>query len=76
MCAPVHDAILIEAPLLELDETIARTQDLMARASENVLGGFRLSADAKPIRYPERYMDGRGAAMWETVWELIGGAYG
>lgn len=72
VCAPIHDAILIEAPLLELDETIARTQDLMARASENVLSGFRLGADAKPIRYPERYMDGRGERMWTMVWALIG----
>lgn len=73
VCAPVHDAILIEAPLPELDVVIAQTQALMARASENVLGGFRLSADTKPIRYPDRYMDGRGERMWSTVWGLIGG---
>lgn len=72
VCAPVHDAILIEAPLSELDAAIADTQAVMVRASENVLGGFRLSADAKPIRYPDRYMDGRGERMWETVWRLVG----
>ncbi len=43
VCAPVHDAILIEAPLKELDDCIARTQGLMAQASEFVLGGFQVT---------------------------------
>ncbi len=73
VCAPVHDAILIEAPLEELDETIANAQELMSEASEIVLDGFRLRSDAKVVRYPERYMDERGTGMWDRVWRLIGG---
>jgi len=72
VCAPVHDAILIEAPLEVLDEQIDRTQALMAQASEIVLGGFRLGTDAEVVRYPERYRDKRGTTMWATVWEIIG----
>jgi hypothetical protein len=71
ICAPVHDAILIEATLSELDEAVATTQELMARASAEVLGGFSLRSDAKIVRYPERYMDERGIAMWQKVWGLI-----
>jgi hypothetical protein len=71
ICAPVHDAILIEATLSELDEAVATTQELMARASAEVLGGFTLRSDARIVRYPERYMDERGTDMWETVWGLI-----
>ena len=29
VCAPVHDAVLIEAPLEELDERVAQAQELM-----------------------------------------------
>jgi DNA polymerase-1 len=70
--APVHDAILIEAPLADLDETVQRTQALMARASEIVLDGFSLRSDVKLVRYPERYLDERGVTMWETACQLLG----
>jgi len=72
VCAPVHDALLIEAPSETLDATIATTQELMAQASEAVLGGFRLRSDAKVVRYPDRYMDERGEKMWAKVMELAG----
>jgi hypothetical protein len=71
ICAPVHDAILIEAPLESLDEVIATTQKLMQRAGEIVLNGFPVGSDAKIVRFPERYMDGRGKQMWNTVWSTI-----
>lgn len=71
ICAPIHDAILIEAPLDELEETIRRTQSLMADASAIVLDGFRLRSDADIIKYPERYMDSRGKEMWHTIQNLL-----
>ena len=70
--APVHDALLIEAPLAELDEAVARTQAIMKSASAQVLNGFELNSDAKVVRYPDRYMDPRGAGMWNTVMGLLG----
>lgn len=72
VCAPVHDALLVEAPLETLDAVVALTQELMAQASEVVLGGFRLRSDAKVVRYPDRYMDGRGVPMWDKVMALLG----
>jgi DNA polymerase I len=72
VCAPVHDAILIEAPTNELDAAVEAAQRAMADASEAVLGGFRLRSDVKLIRFPDRYADERGTAMWRTVWKLIG----
>ncbi len=73
VCAPVHDAFLIEAPLDALDGAIATTQSLMREASRIVLDGFELGSDAKVVRYPDRYMDKRGAVMWAKVMNLIGG---
>lgn len=71
VCAPVHDAVLIEAPLADLDTVVARAKDLMRQASRIVLNGFELSSDAKIVRYPDRYMDERGTRMWNTVMALI-----
>jgi DNA polymerase I-like protein with 3'-5' exonuclease and polymerase domains len=70
VCAPVHDAILIEAPLGQLEAAVAMAQEAMADASNAVLG-FRLRSDVKLVRFPDRFADARGATMWRTVWELI-----
>lgn len=69
VCAPVHDALLIEAPLDGIEAAVAQTQQLMAQASAVVTGGFALRTEAKIIR--SHYQDERGAAMWNTVWELV-----
>ena len=71
VCAPVHDAVLIELPLVGLDEGIVKAQGLMRLASSAVLGDFELGSDAKIICYPDRYMDERGEVMWGTVMGLI-----
>jgi DNA polymerase-1 len=71
VCAPVHDAVLICAPLDRLDEDVAKTRAVMAEASRIVLSGFELRTDAHVVKYPDRYMDDRGAVMWDRVMRLI-----
>lgn len=72
VCAPVHDAVLICAPLERLDVDICRMRDIMAKASRIVLDGFELGTDVEfDVRYPDRYADPRGAVMWARVMELI-----
>ena len=71
VCAPVHDAVLIEAPLSELAEAVAETRGMMANASEVVLGGFRLRTEAELVRWPDRYMDERGSRTWATVQGIL-----
>ena len=72
VCAPVHDAVLICAPLDRLDHDIAAMQAAMQEASRVVLDGFELRSDVEIVRYPDRYMDPRGEVMWERVMGLIG----
>ena len=55
VCAPVHDALLICAPLERLDSDVARMQAYMAEASRIVLDGLELRTDATVIRFPDRY---------------------
>jgi DNA polymerase I len=71
VCAPVHDAILIEAPLENLDAAIMKTQSLMSETSAIILDGFQLRSDVEIYRYPERYMDKRGLEMWNIVDEIL-----
>ena len=72
VCAPIHDAFLINAPLERLEEAAAQMQAAMAKASRAVLGGFELATDVKLIRSPQRYMDEeRGRVMWERVGSLV-----
>jgi hypothetical protein len=70
VCAPVHDAVLICAPLERLDADIVAVRTAMAEASRIVLAGFELATEAKIVRYPHRYMDVRGVMLWDRVLNL------
>jgi DNA polymerase I len=67
VCCPVHDALLIEAPLEGLDTAVHRTQRIMEEAGSIVLDGFRLRTDVEFVRYPARYKDKRESGMWDLV---------
>jgi DNA polymerase I-like protein with 3'-5' exonuclease and polymerase domains len=71
VCAPVHDALLICAPIDHMQADVARMQQAMAEASRIVLDGFELGTDVKIVTYPDRYMDERGTVMWDRIMKLI-----
>jgi hypothetical protein len=71
VCAPVHDAFLIEADASEIAGDAARMQDAMRDASALVLPGFSLRSEAKVVRHPDRYADPRGERFWATVGALL-----
>jgi DNA polymerase-1 len=73
ICAPIHDALLLEAPIDEIDEQAGRLARIMGDASEIVMGaGFRCRSDVKIIRYPDRFEDeARGGLMFNRVMKLL-----
>ena len=73
VCAPVHDAVLIAAPLERLEADVTAVQEAMRQASQIVLKGFELSTEAKVVRYPDRFSDPRGIVMWNRVMGLLTG---
>lgn len=73
ICCPIHDALLVEAPLDAINEVVSRTREAMRDASELVLPSFPLRAEAKVYRWPERFSDKRGRKMWEMVQALLSG---
>ena len=72
ICAPVHDAVLICAPLERLEDDIAAMRAAMAEASRIVLNGFELRTDVMRVHHPDRFRDPRGVKMWDHVIALIG----
>jgi DNA polymerase family A len=71
VCGPVHDALLICAPLEELEAETASIQAIMTEAGRVVLKGFELRTDATSVRYPNRYMDKRGEVFWGKVMSIV-----
>ena len=46
-------------------------QAAVGEASRIVLNGCELGTDVEIVRYPDRYMDPRGAVMWDRVMKLL-----
>jgi DNA polymerase-1 len=69
--ATVHDALLIQFELDKEEETISKMEEAMREASHIVLNGFELRNDRRITRYPDRFIEPRGEAMWKLIWEII-----
>jgi hypothetical protein len=65
--APVHDALLVEAPLPELDRAVQETRRAMTEASKATLDGFALRTDVVVVRHPDHYRDARGVNFWSSL---------
>ena len=81
LLAPVHDAVLIEAPIERIEADVALMREIMRRASRIVLnatadGQHELRTDVKIVAYPQRYSDKRGAEIWHRVLAVAGGGAG
>lgn len=71
ICAPIHDALLLEAPLERLDEDIFRLRSIMVKASEMVMKTLACRVDVDVVSYPQRYRDDGGGEMWDRVIGLL-----
>jgi DNA polymerase I len=74
LCMPVHDALLIHAPLEALGDQVEKLSSIMEEASQIVLGGFRLRSGQTIIRHPDRFIEGRGQVMWDLVQGILNDA--
>ena len=74
-----HESFMIEAPIAEIDQEVARLQEIVRQASRDLFGGFELRADCKPardiVKYPARFVDKReiedGMCHWNRLMALI-----
>ncbi len=70
VCAPVHDALLVEGAAGEISDVVAAVRAAMAEASRLVIG-VEVPTDVEIVRFPDRYADPRGAVMWDRINELL-----
>jgi DNA polymerase-1 len=69
--APVHDAVLIQAPSTQIDDIAAETRAIMRRVSGQMLDGFWLEVETDFVRWPDRYADPRGRRLWDEIMEIL-----
>ena len=67
MCAPVHDAILIESDEDAIDQEVKIAMECMTQASRYVLNGFELGSETEVIRYPDRFLSDADLDFWNQV---------
>ena len=67
VCAPNHDAVMIEAPLSRFVEAVVQARRLMAEASQIVLDGFALRTSVRTVTAPDRWTETRGGKVWSAV---------
>ena len=72
LCAPIHDALLIESSNDQIDADVTKLKECMSEACEGVLGTGKICrVDAKVVKYPDRYMDEQGQEMWDKIMMLL-----
>jgi hypothetical protein len=71
VCAPVHDALLVEAQAQDLADVIETTRAAMTQAARAVLAGVGVGTEVTTITWPQRYADPRGQVMWRRVTNLL-----
>lgn len=67
ICAPVHDAILIESKEEDIDHDVQIAQACMKEASRIILGGFELNSEAEIFKHPQRFLNASSEEFWHRV---------
>ena len=70
ICAPVHDAFLILAPLDRLETDAGIMRAIMTEAATDTCG-VEIRTDVSYTRHPDTYADVRGAQVWANITRLI-----
>ncbi len=72
VCCPIHDAVLIESPIGQIERAVEGCQAVMRQAGEIVLDGvLTIRTEAKIVQYPDRYMDDRGREFWDLILDIL-----
>ena len=70
--APIHDAIMIEAPTEEMPVVSARMEAIMRKASRDVLRGFEVDVEHTFTGDGERYVDEDGKEFFDHIMKIVG----
>jgi DNA polymerase I len=76
VCCPIHDAVLIQAPIAEIESAVVEAQAAMSSASAAILNGYGLRCDCVDdkeagegdiVRFPGRFFSADGKDLWSRV---------
>jgi len=67
VCAPVHDAVLIECAVEDIPDTLHDAKSLLAKASRIVLDGFELRTGEQIIEYPQTLSSDDSNDIWHVI---------
>jgi hypothetical protein len=70
ICAPVHDAILIESKAEDIERDVEIAQSCMKEASRIILNGFELNSDVEIFKYPQRFLNPSSEEFWHRVMDI------
>jgi DNA polymerase-1 len=69
----LHDALLVECPIHDVEAIAVQTQNALAMASEDVLGEHRLRADVKVILPPNHFVGDTPNEIWDIICGVLEG---
>ncbi len=72
VCAPLHDALLVECRAEDVAVTKAALVEVMQEAGAILLGDFKLRVDVAEYVHPAHFFDKRGAETWAEIRDLLG----
>jgi hypothetical protein len=70
LCATAHDAVLLESSLGEIEAHTETAKNCWRQASREILD-YELDADAKIVKYPDRYDTSDGEEPWLRLLRLL-----
>jgi hypothetical protein len=69
---PIHDALLVEGPLDDVEGLVSAADRAMGDAASIVLDGPRLGTDSKVVPWPDRFRDDDGWGTWCRIAGMVG----
>ena len=70
LCTTVHDAVLVESSIDEINAIVELVKRCWRWASLEVVG-VELGSDAKVVRYPDRYMEDENNEIFDLLLQLL-----
>ena len=71
VCCPVHDAVLIQSPIGEIERSVVEARAAMDDASALLLDGYVLRSEYDVFRHPERFCDEDGRNTWDKIVAIV-----
>jgi hypothetical protein len=72
VCAPVHDAFLLAAPVDQLDQNIEAMISIMHKSGQRICGIPVRAACETIVRWPDRFVPEKGQETWTRVQYILG----